>query len=46
MIQFYFHPTPNPAKVSLFLEEAGMPYEVVPIDTSKGRTCMRPRLRK
>ncbi len=36
MIQFYFHPTPNPAKVSLFLEEAGMPYEVVPIDTSKG----------
>lgn len=36
MIHFYFHPTPNPAKVSLFLEEAGLPYEVVPIDTSKG----------
>jgi len=36
MIRFYFHPTPNPAKVALFLEEAGLPYEVVPVDTSKG----------
>lgn len=36
MIQFYFHPTPNPAKVALFLEEAGLPYEMIPVDTSKG----------
>src|ERR1700689_4956815 len=36
MIRFYYHPTPNPAKDSLFLEEAGMPYQVVPVDTSKG----------
>ncbi len=36
MIRFYFHPTPNPAKVALFLEETGVPYEVVPVDTSKG----------
>jgi GSH-dependent disulfide-bond oxidoreductase len=36
MIHFYFHPTPNPAKVALFLEEAGLPYEVVPVDTAKG----------
>jgi GST-like protein len=36
MIRFYFHPTPNPAKISLFLEEAGLPYEVMPVDTSKG----------
>jgi GST-like protein len=36
MIRFYFHPTPNPAKVSLFLEEAGLNYETVPVDTSKG----------
>jgi GST-like protein len=36
MIRFYFHPTPNPAKVSLFLEESGMAYELVPVDTSKG----------
>jgi len=36
MIRFYFHPTPNPAKVALFLEEAQLSYEVVPVDTSKG----------
>jgi GST-like protein len=36
MIRFYFHPTPNPAKVALFLEEAALPYEVFPVDTSKG----------
>jgi GSH-dependent disulfide-bond oxidoreductase len=36
MIRFYFHPTPNPAKVALMLEETGLPYEVVPVDTSKG----------
>jgi GST-like protein len=36
MIRFYFHPAPNPAKVSLFLEEVGLPYEVVPVDTAKG----------
>jgi len=37
MIRFYYHPTPNPAKISLFLEEAGLDYEVVPVDTSKGQ---------
>ena len=36
MIRFYFHPTPNPAKVALFLEEAGLSYEAIPVDTSKG----------
>ena len=36
MIRFYFHPAPNPAKVALMLEETGLPYEVVPIDTRKG----------
>ncbi|MDQ0392744.1 glutathione S-transferase family protein [Labrys monachus] len=36
MIRFYFHPTPNPLKIALFLEEAGLPYEVVPVDTRKG----------
>jgi GST-like protein len=36
MIQSYFHPTPNPAKIALFLEEAGLDYKVVPTDTSKG----------
>ena len=36
MIRFYFHPTPNPAKVALLLEETGLPYEMVPVDASKG----------
>lgn len=36
MIRFYFHPTPNPAKIALFLEETGLPYDAIPIDTSKG----------
>lgn len=36
MIKFYFHETPNPLKVALFLEEAGLPYEVVPVDLLKG----------
>ena len=36
MIRFYFHPTPNPAKIALFLEEAGAPYETMAVDTSKG----------
>lgn len=36
MIKFYYHPSPNPAKVALFLEEAELPYELMPIDTRKG----------
>jgi GST-like protein len=36
MIRFYFHPTPNPAKIALLLEEAGLHYETIPVDTSKG----------
>jgi GST-like protein len=36
LIRFYFHPTPNPMKIALFLEEAGLPYETIPVDTSKG----------
>ena len=36
MIRLYYHPSPNPAKVALFLEEAGLPYEVVPVDTRRG----------
>jgi len=36
MIQLYFHPSPNPLKIALYLEEAGEPYEVIPVDTRKG----------
>jgi GSH-dependent disulfide-bond oxidoreductase len=36
MIKFYYHPSPNPLKVALYLEETGTPYEVVTVDTRKG----------
>jgi GSH-dependent disulfide-bond oxidoreductase len=36
MIRFFYHPSPNPAKVALFLEEAGLEYELVPVDTRRG----------
>jgi hypothetical protein len=45
VIRFYFHPTPNPAKVALFLEEASLPYEMLPVDTSKGEQHL-PAFRK
>ena len=32
----YFNGAPNPNKVALFLEEADLPFELVPIDTRKG----------
>jgi GST-like protein len=36
MLKFYFHQTPNPLKVAVFLEETGLPYELVAVDTLKG----------
>jgi GST-like protein len=36
MLKFYFNGSPNPTKVALFLEEAGLDYEPVPVDTRKG----------
>ena len=36
MIKFYYNTAPNPSKAALFLEEAGLPYEPVPIDTRRG----------
>ena len=36
MIRFYFSPAPNPLKVALLLEELGLAYEAIPIDTAKG----------
>ena len=36
MIKFYFAAAPNPFKVALYLEEAGLEYEFCPIDTRKG----------
>ncbi|HEY8565988.1 MAG TPA: glutathione S-transferase N-terminal domain-containing protein [Beijerinckiaceae bacterium] len=36
MIQFYYSLAPNPMKVALMLEETGLAYEPVPVDTRKG----------
>lgn len=35
-LKFYYSLAPNPRKVALFLEEAGLPYEPIPVDTRKG----------
>jgi GST-like protein len=36
MLKFYYNLAPNPMKVALLLEELGLPYEAVPVDTRKG----------
>ena len=36
MITFYYNLAPNPMKVALFLEEAGLDYTTVPVDSRKG----------
>ena len=36
MIDFYYWPTPNGWKVSIFLEEAGLDYRLHPVNISKG----------
>jgi GST-like protein len=36
MIKFYFNAAPNPMKIALFLEEAGVAYEPIPVDGRKG----------
>jgi GSH-dependent disulfide-bond oxidoreductase len=35
-IELYYWPTPNGWKISIMLEECGLPYEVRPVDISKG----------
>lgn len=36
MYQLYYWPTPNGHKVTMFLEEAGLPYELIAVDIGKG----------
>ena len=36
MIKFYYNTGPNPHKVALLLEEAGLAYEAVPVETRRG----------
>src|SRR6476619_119577 len=36
MIDVYYWTTPNGHKITIFLEEAGLPYNVIPINIGKG----------
>ncbi|MGH7820851.1 MAG: glutathione S-transferase N-terminal domain-containing protein [Candidatus Binatia bacterium] len=36
MIDLYYWPTPNGWKITIFLEEAALPYRVVPVNIGKG----------
>ncbi|MDB5841110.1 MAG: glutathione S-transferase family protein [Herminiimonas sp.] len=36
MLKFFYNLAPNPMKVALFLEESGLPYRLMPVDTRKG----------
>jgi GST-like protein len=36
MLKFYFNGSPNPTKVALCIEEMGLPFEPVAVDTRKG----------
>jgi len=35
-IDVYFWPTPNGLKITVFLEEAGLPYRIIPVNIGKG----------
>ena len=36
MLKFFYNAAPNPMKVALLLEELGLSYEAIPVDTRKG----------
>ena len=36
MIELYYWPTPNGHKITMFLEETGVPYTIVPVNIGKG----------
>ncbi|MBT6277721.1 MAG: glutathione S-transferase, partial [Chromatiales bacterium] len=36
MMEFFYNTGPNPMKVALFLEESGLSYTPVPVDTRRG----------
>ena len=36
MIDLYYWTTPNGHKITIFLEEAGLPYRIVPVNIGKG----------
>ena len=36
MIELYYWTTPNGHKITMFLEETGLPYRIVPVNISSG----------
>ena len=36
MIDLHYWPTPNGHKITMFLEETGMPYRIVPVNIGTG----------
>jgi GST-like protein len=36
MIELHYWPTPNGHKITMFLEEAELPYRIVPVDIGRG----------
>ncbi len=37
MIDLHYWPTPNGRKITIFLEETGLPYRIVPVDITRGQ---------
>jgi GSH-dependent disulfide-bond oxidoreductase len=35
-IDLYYWPTPNGKKITIFLEEVGLPYNLMPVDITAG----------
>ncbi|MGT2491057.1 hypothetical protein ACU4GD_12215 [Cupriavidus basilensis] len=42
MIDLYYWTTPNGHKITMFLEEAGLPYRVVPVNISAAANSSSP----
>jgi GST-like protein len=36
MIDLHYWPTPNGHKITIFLEEAGVPYRLIPVNIGRG----------
>ena len=36
MIELYYWTTPNGHKITIFLEETGLPYRIIPVNVSAG----------
>ncbi|MFN7220968.1 MAG: hypothetical protein ACK5UX_10050, partial [Burkholderiales bacterium] len=46
MIDLYYWPTPNGHKITLFLEEAKLPYNIIGVDIGKGDQMNYPPLNR